>query len=196
MPQREDHPTVRIEYSDRMAIEFIPAYEDHTGQHSHGPTGPNSYIVASSPYSWVPADYDYDAQLISALNTMTEGKLVPTIKLVKTYFRNSIVPLKSFHTEILVANVVPGIVAEWKGKGYRFGYQHLLAGFLSRVSSAITASAVLQGSFSPPVDSGLSAATLSALGTFLAARAENAWRLCQAKTISGWHEFFGEPFPI
>ncbi len=191
----EDQPIVRLEYADQMAIELVPAFEDLRGQHYHGPNRPNCYIVGGSPYRWITADYDYDAQSISGLNARAEEKLVPTIKLVKAYFRNAAVPLKSFHTEILVANVLPGLVSEWKGKGYRYGYHHLLAGFLSEVSKTVTSAAVLGGSFSPPVDSGLSYATLSSLATLLAARAEVAWRLCKANTINGWGEFFGEPFP-
>jgi hypothetical protein len=152
-------------------------------------------FVVSSPYRWIAADYDYDTQIISRLNAQAEGKLVPTIKLVKAYFRNASVPLKSFHTEILVANVIPSLVSQWKGKGYRYGYQHLLAGFLSEVSKTITSAARLHGSFSPPVDSGLSYATLSSFATFLAARAEVAWQLCDANAIHGWTEFFGVPFP-
>jgi hypothetical protein len=195
MPQEQDHPSIRIEYADRMAIEFVPAFEDLTGQHPHLPNGPNCYIVAGSPYAWVVADYDYDAQVISQLNGQSGDKLVPTIKLVKAYFRNASVRLKSFHTEILVANAVPTLVSEWDGKGYRYGYQHLLAGVLSQVSKTIVFPAFLHGSFSPPVNSGFNLATLSALGTFLAGRAEVAWGLCQSNTLSGWREFFGEPFP-
>jgi Second Messenger Oligonucleotide or Dinucleotide Synthetase domain len=194
MPQ-QDHPIVRVEYPDQMAVELVPGFEDLRTQHHHGPNGPNCFFAAGSLYRWIAADYDYDAQMISQLNARAEGKLVPTIKLVKAYFRNATVPLKSFHTEILVANVIPSLVSEWKWKGYRYGYQHLLAGFLSEVSKTITSAARLHGSFSPPVDSGLSYATLSSLATFLAARAEVAWQLCRADKIRGWTEFFGEPFP-
>ena len=195
MPQAQDHPSLRIEYADQMAIEFVPAFEDLTGQHSHGPTGPNCYIVGSTPYMWVPADYDYDAHLIGTLNSFTEGRLVPSIKMVKAYLRNVSAPLKSFHTEILVANIVPGLISEWKGKGYRYGYNHILAATLANISKTITVPAVLPGSFSPPVNSGLNVATLVALGTFLATKAAAAWQLCAANTVQGWREFFGEPFP-
>ena len=195
MPQQQDHPVIRIEYADQMAIEFAPAFEDLTGQHSHGLSGPTCYIVGASPYTWLTADYDYDAQVISSLNALSEEKLVPTIKLVKCYFRNVTVPLKSFHTEVLVANAIPALISAWKGKGYRYGYQHLLAGFLGQVSNIIAAPASLRGSFSWPVDSGLSSTTLSSVGTFLAARSEAAWRLCATNATTGWREFFGQPFP-
>jgi hypothetical protein len=195
MPHQQDHPALRIIYADQMEIELVPAYEDLSGQHSHGLAGPNCYIVGASPSTWVVADYDYDATMISGLNALSEEKLVPAIKMVKSYFRSVNVPFKSFHTEILVTNSVPGLISEWKGKGYRYGYHHILAGFLSRAPQLISNPAVLYGSFSPPTDSGLSFATRSSIGTFLAARAEVAWRLCQTNEIAGWHEFFGDPFP-
>jgi hypothetical protein len=193
MPQEHDHPTVRVKYPDQMTIELRPAFEDPRWQHFHGPDRPNCYVVGRSWYTWIEADYDYDAQIISWLDAQAEEKLRPTIKLVKAYFRNASVPLNSFHTEILVANILPSLVSEWKR--YSYGYQHLLAGFLSEVSKTIRSAAVLRGSFSPPVDSGLSYAALSSLAPFLADRAEVAWQLCRANAIDGWREFFGEPFP-
>lgn len=195
MPQQQDHPTVRLEYADQMAVELIPAFEDLTGSRFHTPAGPNCYIVGASPFMWMAADYDYDAHKITELNKLSDDKLVPAIKIAKAYFRSARVPLKSFHTEILVANSVPGLVRLWKEKGYYFGYQHILAGFLSDVSKAITTPVSLYESFSPPVDSGLSLATLTALGTFLATRATTAWQLCKSDSVSAWREFFGEPFP-
>jgi hypothetical protein len=195
MPQRPDHPSLRLEYADQMAIELVPAFEDRTGQHSHGMGGPNCYIVGGTPYSWIPADYDYDAKMIGDFNALSDERLIPSIKMVKAYFRNATVPLKSFHTEVLVANVVPNIISEWKVKGYRFGYHHLLAAILGMISSTISRPAALPGSFSPAIDSGLPYTTRASLGTVLKARADAAWRLCSTNAVYGWREFFGEPFP-
>lgn len=195
MPQAADHPSVRLEYFDGMTIELVPAYEDLTGQYSHGPSGPVCFVVGTSPYIWGPADYDFDAQMISYRNSSCDGRLVPIIKIAKAYVRNAGIPLKSFHTEILVANTIPPLISEWKSKAYKYGLQHLLAGFLSQATKIIASPGQLSGSFSPPMDSGLSTATLSSVGVFLAARAEVAWRLCSTNVITGWREFFGEPFP-
>jgi SMODS domain-containing protein len=195
MPPQQGNPKVRVEYADQLAIELVPAFEDLSPQHYRGPMGPNCYVAGGSLYRWITADYEYDSQTILGLNARTEGQLAPTIKLVKAYFRNAGVPLRSFHTEILVANLVPSLVSDWNCKGYGYGYQHLFAGFLTEVSQIMTSAAVLRGSYSPPVDSGLSYATLSSLGTFLGARAKVAWQLCNANTVRGWTEFFGVPFP-
>jgi Second Messenger Oligonucleotide or Dinucleotide Synthetase domain len=199
MPQQLDHPIVRLEYADQMAIELIPAYEDHTGQFPRPAGQPACYIVGTSSGSWRAADYDYDAQTISTLNASSDTKLVPTIKLVKAYLRNATVPLKSFHTEILVANIIPSTITDWRAKHYSYGYHHLLATFLSQASRAVTTPVTLQGSYSPPTNSGLSQSTLASVGTFLAARAEFAWKLCAdtslGSALAGWREFFGDGFP-
>jgi Second Messenger Oligonucleotide or Dinucleotide Synthetase domain len=199
MPQQQEHPVVRLEYADQMSIELVPAFEDHTGNRLHRMGEAACYIVGTPLGIWKPADYDFDADLISSLNKIAKGKLIPTIKLVKAYFRGRGVPLCSFHSEILVANVVPAIVTTWEAKHYTFGYHHLLAGFLSRAATIVTRPVALQDSFSPPVDSDLSESTLSQISTFLAKRAEVAWQLCKntvtQDSISGWREFFGEPFP-
>lgn len=199
MPQGQDHPVVRLEYADRMAIELIPAYEDRTGQHPRAQGLPACYIIGISPGTWRVADYDYDALAISKLNASSLNKLVPTIKMVKAYFRAAGVPLKSFHTEVLVANIVPSTIANWEANKYRYGYNYLLASFLSQASKTVAAPVTLHGSYSPSVDSGLGQSTLSSIGTFLAARAEVAWRLCKDPSVmsalSGWREFFGDPFP-
>jgi len=199
MPQQQEHPVIRLEYADRMAIELIPVYEDYSGQHPHPAGLPACYIVGTSFGSWRPADYDFDAQTISALNLTSRNKLVPTIKLVKAYFRSASVPLKSFHTEILVANIIPATITAWETKGYSYGYHHLLASFLTQASKVIATPASLFGSYSPPVNSDLSQTTLVSVGTFLASRAEVAWRLSAdnfvGNALAGWREFFGDIFP-
>jgi hypothetical protein len=199
MPQEQDHPIIRLQYADDMSIELTPAYEDLTGQHPHANGEPNCYIVSFSPYNWKPADYDYDAALITKRNTATDGKLVPTIKLAKAYFRSRGVTLKSFHTEVLVANVVPSLLAGWKAQNYTFGYHHILSGFLSSAADAVISPVALSGSYSPALDSDIDAQTLKRLGEWIRGRADKAWELCKIKaageSIKAWRDFFGEPFP-
>ena len=107
------------------------------------------------------------------------GREADTIyQISKNIFRETPPYAQYIHTEILATNAIPSIVSEWKTKGYRYGYHHLMAAFLAHASKTITAPAQLNGSYSPVVNSGLDIATLGLLGTFLAARAELAWRLC------------------
>jgi hypothetical protein len=174
----KDHPVVALEYADDMKIELIPAFVDGTGAHPHPGTQIECYVIGNSSGTWEPADYDYDAAAISSLNGLTKQRLVPTAKIVKAYFRNVEMPLKSFHTELLVATIVPSIIAEWDAKKYSYGYEFILAQFLRRASQMLTIPVQLDGSYTPPVNSNLTQAHLAGLGAF-----------------HGWRTFFGDPFP-
>jgi hypothetical protein len=201
MRPRADAPTVSLAYADDFAIELIPAFVDKMGVHGHGSAGPDCYLVGSATGDWVPADYDYDAQLISGLNNLPASgrSLVPAIKMVKFYLRQRNVPLKSFHVEILVALTLPGRFAEWASRGLSWDYSHALAQFLSDVPYYLHGPVSLLGSFSPPVGSGLASYELEDIGRYLTERAQHAWRICATQTpadaISAWRRFIGDPFP-
>lgn len=199
MPQQRDQPVIRLHYSDGITIELAPAFEDFTGQKPRAAGMPACYIVGTASGNWQAADYDYDAQVITSLNAQSKGALVPSIKMLKAYFRSVSVPLKSFHIEVLAANIIPQTIAGWQTRALRFGYQHILASFLTQSSKVMTNPAVLPGSYSPPINSGLSQSTLAMIGTFLGARAEIAWSLAGeqmlSKALVGWREFFGDIFP-
>lgn len=199
MAPEKDHPVVTLKYADGMLIELIPAFKDGTGAYPHPGSTYECYVIGTTSGVWEPADYDYDAAVISALNGITSKKLIPCIKLVKAYFRNVKMPLKSFHTELLVATIVPHIIAEWDGKQYSYGYEFLLAQFLRDASKILTNPVQLAGSYSPPINSNLTQLSLASLGTWLQGRADEAWRLAQlsdkAQALVGWRDFFGDPFP-
>ena len=146
----KDHPVVTLQYADEMKIELIPAFADATGAHPHPGTSIDCYIIGTSSGDWEPADYDYDAAVISRLNAVTKQRLVPTVKIVKAYFRSVEMPLKSFHTELLVATIVPSIIAVWDAKNYSYGYEFILAQFLREASRVLTNPVQLVGSYSPP----------------------------------------------
>ena len=198
MPQEVDHPVIRLDYADEMTFELVPAFEDKTGQHQHADSQPNCYIIGASPTEWRLADYDYDALVISTLNSVAEKRLVPSIKMVKAYFRAAKLPLESFHTEILVASIVPNTVADWEGK-HDYGYPHILASFLSQAATVATRPVILPGSFSPPTNSNLPQEYLAKLGIHFAFRAEAAWQICADTNVNSaiarWRAFFGDPFP-
>jgi hypothetical protein len=193
------HPVLRLEYADEMAIELVPVYEDATGTHPHKGSI-TCYIFGKSPHWWAPCDYEYDAAVISALNVACDNQLVPTVKMMKAYFREREVPLKSFHTELLVASTLPSFIPQWKAAGYTFGYHHIVAEFLDRASQIVTGPVQISGSYTIPVDSGLEQTTMIRIAVFLAGRAKAAWALCktrdQREALSGWRQFLGDPFPF
>lgn len=199
MNPRTDAPTVVLEYADGFAMEFVPAFADKTGLHPHGPGEPDCYLVGTSGGNWVAADYDYDAMIISRLNALCDRELVPAIKMIKAFLRTYGAPLKSFHIEVLCALTLPNAIAAWRTNGWRWGYHHLLAYFLSNAHRYLNSPIRLPGSYSAPVDSDLNTSQLREIGAFLSRLGEWAWWLCERgdvpEGLSGWREFMGHPFP-
>jgi hypothetical protein len=195
-----DAPVVWLEYADGFRLELIPSFVDGTGTNPR-PGGPACYLVGTSSGSWVAADYDFDSEVITGLNQSPaiSGSLVPAIKMIKTFVRTMEIGLDSFHSEILAALVVPSAIANWESLGLSWGYQHLLAFFLSTVGSHLEGPISLPGSYSRPVDSGLSSYQLATKGEELRNLGTKAWSLCkegdQSSSLPGWRAFFGDPFP-
>jgi hypothetical protein len=88
--------------------------------------------------------------VISSLNGVTKQRLVQTAKIVKAYFRSVEMPLKSFHTELLVATIVPSIISEWDAKNYSYGYELIIAQFLRQASRVLTNPVQLDGATHRP----------------------------------------------
>ena len=198
MEPTADAPVVVLEYADAFKMEVAVGFVDLTGTYPR-PNGPPCYLVAAKT-GWIPADYDYDANYISAVNReFTNETLVPLIKLAKRTFRSWRVPVGSFHTELLVATIMGREIASWIAQGKRWGYQEALSYFLANAHRALGGPVRLPGSFSPAVDSGLSTSELANIGTFLQARANEALTICQrndpARAINEWRSLLGEPFP-
>ena len=158
-----------------------------------------------SPDTWDPADYDYDAQLITGINQSNAiaQALVPGIKLLKAFLRNQSIGLKSFHIEVLCALVLPSALSDWQARNLNWGYQHLLAHFLKNVRTHLTGPVSLPGSHSPAIDSGVGFLRLQQIGTALESLGETAWKVCElddkqhntSSALDYWRKFFGEPFP-
>jgi hypothetical protein len=199
-----DAPTVVLEYADGFKIELIPSFKDLTGTYPRA-SGPACYLIGDSRGTWIPADYDYDAQVIRGLNQSSAiaATLVPGIKMMKAFLRNLSVGLKSFHIEILCALVLPRVIADWEAQHLNWGYQHLLAHFLKHVRVRLVGPVSLPGSYSPAVDSGLASFRLQQLGSTLEKLGDTAWKICElddklhdtASALDCWRRFFGEPFP-
>jgi len=203
MDPDSDAPTVVLGYADGFKIELTPCFRDLTGQHPRQ-NGPACYIVGTSAGSWVPADYDYDAAFISGANQhpAVSQALVPSIKMVKQFLRGHGIELKSFHAEIICALIVPGAVADWNQRCPKWGYQHVLAQFLSQAPTYLTGPVAIPSSYSPAVDSGLSTYGLQETGRYLARCGEAAWSICKVgdggeerRALDAWRQFYGEPFP-
>ncbi|HEU5401037.1 MAG TPA: hypothetical protein VFU86_06745 [Terriglobales bacterium] len=198
MRPHSDAPTVVLEYADGFKIELIPCFRDLTGTYPR-PGGPGCYIVGTASGIWVPADYDYDANVITGLNQTPAVRkaLVPSIKLIKAFLREKGSALKSFHIEILCARILPGTIAAWETKGLAWDYRHVLAYFLSQASSHLMAAVSLPGSYSPPESSGLGYLQLISEGYSLTQFGEQAWKIAQlgdtAEADHQWRQLWSPP---
>jgi hypothetical protein len=194
-----DAPTVTLEYADNFRVELAIGYEERTGKYPR-PSGPACYLVAG-PTDWVPADYDFDAQTISGLNSApaNAGSIVPVIKMMKHYLRAAEVPLNSFHIELIVCATLPKAIAEWTAQGQVWGYQHAFAAVLSSARIFMASGIALSGSYSPAVTSGLSGEELKKIGIFFEKAGALAWNICGVSeayvAVERWRTFFGDPFP-
>lgn len=200
MRPRTDAPTVVLTYADGFRIELIPCFVDKTGQYNH-PGGPDCYVVGTRENIWEPADYDYDALMISELNqgAIVQGNLVPTIKMIKAFIRGQNIGLKSFYVEILCALTIPNLLSHWVDKNLVWGYQHILAGFLKYAPYHMRSLISLLGSYSLPTESGLPEQLLAICRSHFEELGDIALEICamgdSKEALDLWAEFFGEPFP-
>jgi hypothetical protein len=202
MKPEKDAPTVVLEYEDPdgFKIELVPAFIELTGKYPR-PGGLPCYIVPGENGAWKPADYDYDAQVITGANqsAAVQGSLVPIIKMAKMFFRRMELDWKSFHVETLAAVVLPRILRDWEAKNWSWGYPEAFAGLLSFLPELMTQAVSLPGSFSPPVASGIQPHLMANAVGYVRDRANAAWKIMKTsderEALEGWRTFFGDPFP-
>jgi hypothetical protein len=149
-PER-DNPTVTFTYENGVKVELVPAYIDSIGKRMNG----EEYTPKGRAY-WVPtrtgwqlADYDHEAEQITAANAASKGMLIPAVKMLKAAKREHFPSMKSYHLEVIAANKIPGIVAELEGKGLTPTYPLIIAYFLYRLRSYVGQSWNIAGSLSP-----------------------------------------------
>ncbi len=199
MDPMHDAPIVVLEYADRFKIELVPCYRERTGKYARAGEPP-AYIVPTPHGAWAPADYDFDAQLISSLNQgPAAGNLVPAIKMLKGFVRAQSLALKSFHVEVLCALTVPGLVRQWQLAGLQWQSQHLFAHALTHAAPLLSGSVRLPGSHSLPVDSGLTSDQRALTQATFEKYGEMARKMIDLNGADGivnlWRQLYGAPFP-
>jgi hypothetical protein len=192
-------PTIAMTYADKATVEFVPAYIDRIGASANGithtPVGRAYWVPKDN--RWELADYDYEADYISAQNEASGGWLIPTIKMVKAIKRSYFPAMKSFHLDILATALVPAFVKVRNQLGQGISYPELLADFFGYAPQFLSSSVTIPGSHSPaiPVTQEEINALTQTFGTIKQyIDALNAAPQ-ESKKIEGWKLLFGDPFP-
>lgn len=200
MGPEADSPTIIINYADNTKVELVPAYADNIGQYADGtlapPIGRGYWIPKSN--RWVLADYDYDAEYISNKNKETDEYLIPTIKMLKSAKRNWFPEMKSYHLEILAADIISLMVNYLKSEGYQLSYPTLIYRFFLIAKDEILKPVKIPGSKSPNADEYLNLnikSQLSEIFTTISNYCESLINPNEREAIEGWRKLFGEPFP-
>lgn len=195
-----DAPTVTLTYDDDIQIQLVPALVDMAGVdqwgNSLGSVGRGYWVVKDG--TWKMADYDHEAEYIAAQNKLSEGYLVPTIKMLKAVKRVYFPELESFPLEIIAANIIPASVIIKRINGTAIHYRDLVLDFFEGAHLYLSSPIKVPNSKSAPMI--LDAATIAMLTekfTKIAnhIRATNAIE-AQGKTVEAWRALFGEHFPV
>jgi hypothetical protein len=196
---QQDSPTVTLDFADRVKVELVPAYIDNIGVTPNGESVPpkgRGYWVPNNG-RWEHADYDFEADYITEKNRVSDGWLVPAIKMLKAIRREYFPQLRSFPLEIISAQTIPIIVAGQKSRGLQISSPELLEIFFGVVKETVSPSLKIPGSNSPPVI--IDAVTIESIKNTFGAIERHITSInrstTQAEKIEGWRKLFGECFP-
>jgi len=196
-----DAPTITLTFADNVKVELVPALRNAGGVGPRGeavlPVG-RGYWIPQNDGSWMHADYDYEAEHISATNLATGGRLVPAIKMLKAIRRMHIPNLRSFPLEVIAATAVPLLISHRaQNGGGRMSDPELLQLTLLVGKELMKSPLKLGQSNSPAVVlDALTIASASSAFDDVVARIREAGDLTSdAAKVEAWRRIFGDAFP-
>ncbi len=158
-----------------------------------GPAGRGYWVPKDG--GWVMADYDFEAQYLTEQNTLAEGYLIPTIKMLKSARRRFFPDLPSFALEIIATPIVVAAVRTDLSLLLRPTYADLIRQFFRIAPSRLQDLIKVPYSKSPGLT--LSAAEIAALREMFARISSHLDDIPrQSSTAVGWQTLFGDAFPI
>jgi hypothetical protein len=195
-----DAPTVTLHFANNVKVELVPAFFDRVGYNPAGiPHMPKdrAYWIPDGAGNWLLADYDYDADYISAANkNESAGYLVPTIKILKAIKRRHFPQLKSFALEMLAAAKIPALVSMHKVKGWPITYPMLLRGFFQLAQRDLLQPISIRGSLSAPIVlSAIEVATIGRQFELICNAIDEMEPKSDADKIKYWRAIIGDEFP-
>lgn len=201
MGPETDSPTISVDYSDNTKVELVPAYKDRVGQTPEGinisPSGRGYWIVKNN--KWTFADYDYDADYISNLNSNCLKMIIPTIKMLKCIKRNLFPEISSYHLEVLAVNILPSIITQLTINS-NLSYDLLIYHFFNIAEGMIYNYDKIEGSNSVITDAGLDQNKKERLSKIFADIVKyldsNQVGISETDLIKKWYKIFGQPFSL
>jgi hypothetical protein len=196
----QDKPTISLKFDDNVKVELVPAYVDNIGHHSNGtayqPKG-RAYWVPKNE-GWVLADYDYDAQYVTDMNTQCGGWLVPTIKMLKALKRRYFTEVPSFFFEMVVIRVLGDVVIPgYKKHNLALGFSQLIHDFFNYGRGWLEYSFNFPGSLTDQVkiDAGMAQRTKEMFVKIEQYCAAIDSTSSDTEKQKMWRKLFDDPFP-
>ncbi|OGL74595.1 hypothetical protein A3F52_00860 [Candidatus Uhrbacteria bacterium RIFCSPHIGHO2_12_FULL_47_11] len=196
----QDPPTVTLTYKDRVEVQLVPAYIDMIGSDANGnylgEAGRGYWVVKNR--SWEMADYDHEAEYISQQNELSDGHLVPTIKMLKAIKRIHFPELDSFPLEIMAARIIPISVFAKQAQEMPIHYHNLIHEFFLKAQVILNQPIRIPDSKSQPIilPDALRISLRESFDTIAKFIAYIHGRTNQDDKIKAWRDLFGEHFPV
>lgn len=195
----QDQPTIALAASNGVKVELVPAYVDEVGVDPAGNflgSKGRGYWVAKDG-RWVMADYDHEAGYMTQQNVLSNGWLIPAIKMLKAIKRIYFPQLGSFSLEILAALIIPPVTLARTLLSPPVTYPELLLAFFDQAPRLLSSPIQVPGSKSSPMV--LDQATQQSISTrfrdiagFIRATQSQP---TQAAQVDYWRRLFGDAFP-
>lgn len=175
---------VTITFTDFM-VDVVPGLYRRGG----------GYIIPSTTEQcWIPTNPKVHENFISNANTSHNGNLVPLIKMVKAWNRQTSATIRSFYLELLVEKVLRGVTISDFSSGCRY--------VLDKGREAVKYKIADPSGLNPDKVSGLLSGTIAdAVRRFETGynRARNAEDFANrgriAEAVAEWRKVFGNQFP-
>jgi hypothetical protein len=199
MNPTQSNPTVTFEYQDGVKVELVPAYRDYIG---HTPDGLKTTVIGRG--YWVPkengwelADYDYEAEHVSAHNQITDGWFVPTIRMLKAVRREHFPEMIPYHLEVIASHVLPPIFETYSNQGWQLSSPAIITSFFRTAHPYLNAPLQMNGSNTPHIslDWQHQSKVTDMFGK-IQQHCDSIWNLSsEAEQMKAWRTLFGEVFP-
>jgi hypothetical protein len=195
----QDAPTVTLTDTDGLQVQLVPAYVDMVGRSpsgiSLGQIGRGYWIAKEG--QWQMADYDYEADWVSQQNIVSDGYLIPTIKMLKAIKRIYFPQLDSFPLEIIAAHIIPTFVLGKQLRGEAIYYQDLILNFFQLAPARLSAPIQVPGSKSAAIVlDQVAVASLKDIFAKIVNFIVATSRLpVQSDRVENWRKLCGDHFP-